>query len=87
MAKGRIVIDFERCKGCAICTTVCMQHIIHIGDRFNRRGYRAAVLVDPEGKCTGCALCALSCPDTAITVYRLERPREPIPERVAMAPV
>lgn len=84
MARGRIEIDFERCKGCELCTTACPQNLIRMGERFNSRGYRAAVLVDPEGKCTGCTLCALICPDVVITVYRWEPAREPVVPRVAV---
>lgn len=67
---GYIVVKEERCKGCEICTVTCPEHVIAIGDRFNAKGYRPAVLVDPEGKCTGCTLCARMCPDVAIEVYR-----------------
>jgi len=70
MAKGRIVIDSQRCKGCELCTTACPKHIIHMSETFNTRGYHPAVLVDPDGQCTGCALCAWMCPDAVITVYR-----------------
>ena len=70
MAKGRIVIAEERCKGCELCTTVCPHHLITIADHFNAKGYRPARLVDPEGRCTGCTLCAMLCPDALIMVYR-----------------
>jgi 2-oxoglutarate ferredoxin oxidoreductase subunit delta len=70
MSHGRIVIDPERCKGCALCTTVCPQGVIYMADTFNTLGYQPARLVDPGGACTGCAVCALICPDVAITVYR-----------------
>jgi len=70
MARGRIVIAEEQCKGCELCTTVCPKHIIHIADHLNARGYRPAQLVDPGQECTGCTLCALICPDVVITVYR-----------------
>jgi 2-oxoglutarate ferredoxin oxidoreductase subunit delta len=76
MSHGRIVIDPERCKGCALCTTVCPQGVIHMADTFNALGYRPARLVDPGGACTGCAVCALICPDVAITVYRQLSPRD-----------
>jgi 2-oxoglutarate ferredoxin oxidoreductase subunit delta len=84
MAKGRAEIDFDRCKGCELCTTACPQHLLSMGDRFNSRGYRAAVLVDPEEKCTGCTLCALICPDVVITVYRHEPAREASLHRMAV---
>ncbi len=73
MAKGRIIVDEERCKGCELCTTVCPKDLIRMADTFNAKGYRPAVLVDPEGSCTGCAICAVICPDAAITVYRFAK--------------
>jgi 2-oxoglutarate ferredoxin oxidoreductase subunit delta len=73
MAKGTVVVDVNRCKGCEMCTAVCPQDVLHMAlDRFNARGYRPVQLVDPDGKCTGCALCALMCPDVVLTVYRVE---------------
>ena len=68
--RGTISIDENRCKGCELCTTVCPKHIIYMADRFTQRGYRPAVLQDPEFACTGCLLCSTICPDSAITVYR-----------------
>ena len=70
MIQGRIVIDFERCKGCELCVSVCPQHVIRMSESFNARGYRPALLADPSGDCTGCGVCAIICPDVAITVYR-----------------
>jgi len=71
MAKGRIVIDDENCKGCTLCTLACPQDVIQISTgHVNGRGYFPATLVDPDRKCTGCALCAVACPDVCITVYR-----------------
>lgn len=76
MARGTVVIDVDRCKGCELCTTICPQHVLCMAqDRFNARGYRPAQLVDPQGKCTGCALCALICPDVVLTVYRFDPQR------------
>jgi len=71
MARGTVVIDTNRCKGCELCTIVCPQHVLVMADLYNLRGYRPVQLVDPEGKCTGCTLCAVICPDTVLTVYRL----------------
>ncbi len=82
MAKGTIYIDQERCKGCALCTSVCPQHVIAMESQFlNKRGYHPAALVDSQGECTGCGVCAIICPDVCITVFR-EVPvsrRVPIP--------
>ena len=72
MAKGRVVIDEERCKGCTLCTSACQQDVLHMADgRLNARGYHPVRLVDPEGRCTGCALCAVICPEACIQVYRI----------------
>ena len=77
MARGTIFIDQDRCKGCGLCPTVCPQGVIVISeDKLNARGYRPAMLVDPEGKCTGCAICTVICPDTCITVYREARSKK-----------
>jgi len=70
MAKGRVVIDVERCKGCELCRDACPQDVLVLADELNSKGYRPVVLLDPEHDCTGCALCATVCPDACITVYR-----------------
>lgn len=75
MAQGRIVVDEERCKGCELCTTVCPKDLIQMADTFNTKGYRPAVLIDPETACTGCAICSVICPDAAIIVYRVVKAR------------
>jgi 2-oxoglutarate ferredoxin oxidoreductase subunit delta len=75
MAKGKITIEIDRCKGCALCVDVCPKGLIQIDKEcVNARGYYPAQLVDPEGECTGCAICAVACPDVAITVYRAPKP-------------
>ncbi len=70
MAKGRVVVDDQRCKGCTLCTTACPQKVLVMGERLNGRGYHPVELIDPQGRCTGCALCAVICPDVCLTVYR-----------------
>lgn len=70
MARGRIVVNTEACKGCELCVTICPADLIRLGESFNSKGYRPAELVDPEHRCTGCTLCAMICPDAAIVVFR-----------------
>ena len=70
MARGRIVVNAEACKGCELCTTICPANLIEMAESFNSKGYRPAELVDPEHRCTGCTLCAMICPDAAIVVFR-----------------
>jgi 2-oxoglutarate ferredoxin oxidoreductase subunit delta len=70
MARGRIEIDREMCKGCEFCAMVCPFELIAFAEAYNQKGYRPAVLVDPDRRCTGCTLCAMICPEAVITVYR-----------------
>ena len=73
MAKGMVIIDEDRCKGCGLCVTVCPANILQLADdRFNAKGYRPITVTDPPA-CTGCAMCATICPDVVFTVYRQKR--------------
>lgn len=75
MARGRIEIDAERCKGCELCRDACPPNLIFPAMALNGKGYRPVLLVDEEGKCSGCALCAVVCPEGCINVYRTVTPR------------
>ncbi len=70
MAKivGDIVVDIERCKGCAVCNTACPKNVLSMSKEVNGKGYPYAIKVN--GDCIGCANCAVVCPDGVITVYR-----------------
>ena len=75
MANGYIEIDFELCKDCKLCVSVCPQQLIETSDRMNQKGYYPASFAEKHHKkemrkCTGCSLCAISCPEIAIEVYR-----------------
>lgn len=66
---AKIYIDFERCKGCELCTAACPQKIVAIGKKSNNKGYFVATCTD-DAKCTGCSACANMCPDSVIEVER-----------------
>ncbi len=67
--KGTIVVDTERCKGCAVCTTACPLDVLGMSTEVNSKGYTFATMVKAD-QCTGCASCGVICPDSCITVYR-----------------
>ena len=70
MAKGRITVDVDRCKGCGLCISVCPNNLLELSkDMVNKKGYQPMRIHTPE-KCIGCANCALMCPDVVITVER-----------------
>ncbi len=70
MAKGRVIMDRERCKGCGLCTVTCPHQVLILGAQISSSGYYTAEAAAPE-KCTGCTLCAVMCPDVVITVERV----------------
>lgn len=76
MARGMVVIDKERCKGCGLCIEACPVHILSLSNEINRSGYNVVQVDDPKG-CIGCAFCAFACPDIAIEVYK-EKAKAPV---------
>jgi 2-oxoglutarate ferredoxin oxidoreductase subunit delta len=73
MAKGLVIIDEDRCKGCGLCVAACPEQVLQLAEgRFNAKGYRPVEIANPEA-CIGCAMCAIICPDVVFTVYRLKR--------------
>lgn len=68
MAKGTIVVDVEKCKGCAVCVGACPNKVIALSKKVNGKGYNYLEMVNDN--CIGCANCAIVCPDGVITVYR-----------------
>ncbi|MCC8036032.1 MAG: 4Fe-4S binding protein [Rikenellaceae bacterium] len=73
--KGRIVVDTERCKGCAVCTAACPFEVLAMAREVNGKGYHFSFMARPEN-CTGCASCGLVCPDSCITVFREIRKKD-----------
>jgi 2-oxoglutarate ferredoxin oxidoreductase subunit delta len=73
MAKGMVVIDKDRCKGCELCVLACPSHVLRLAEgEFNLKGYRPVEVADAEA-CTGCGVCAIICPDVVFTIYRAKR--------------
>ena len=70
LAKAKVIIKRDRCKGCEICISVCPKNILAIDDvEVNINGYHAVKIVD-ESECIACASCGIMCPDGAINIYK-----------------
>ena len=70
MKKGAVVINTERCKGCALCVEACPKDVLALSPlRVNMSGYHYVETPNAE-RCIGCASCAIVCPDACIEVYR-----------------
>jgi 2-oxoglutarate ferredoxin oxidoreductase subunit delta len=67
--KGAIVVNMERCKGCALCVEACPMKIVGMSTTVNHKGYNYAEQLDAD-RCTGCAACGIVCPDGCIEIYR-----------------
>ena len=66
----RILIDKERCKGCAYCVEFCPKDVLENSEKFNRKGYHPPRVAHPD-KCTTCDACEMICPDFAIFTVKL----------------
>lgn len=67
MAKGRPLINTERCKGCELCIRVCPKKILEMSNETNGQGVNYPVCID-EASCIACAFCATMCPDCVIEI-------------------
>lgn len=73
-AKGAVVINQERCKGCNLCVVACPTKVLSLQPKeVNNRGYHFAFAADMDA-CIGCTGCATVCPDGCIEVYRVMVP-------------
>ena len=67
---GAVVINEDRCKGCALCVDACPKDVLALAERkVNVHGYPYVEAVTADD-CIGCASCGIVCPDGCITVYR-----------------
>lgn len=72
MPKGKVTFKTELCKGCELCTTVCPVKIVFMDFTvMNAKGYHLATVKEMD-KCTACGSCAKICPDSVITVERID---------------
>ena len=70
-AKGAVVVNTERCKGCNLCVVSCPWDVLSLNKEANSKGYNYSYMLAPEN-CVGCATCAYICPDACITVYKVK---------------
>ncbi len=63
----KLLIDIERCKGCALCVSLCPRSLVTMTDKLNSKGHHY-VEVQKGDDCTGCQQCAVICPDAAIEI-------------------
>jgi NAD-dependent dihydropyrimidine dehydrogenase PreA subunit len=68
-----VELDFEACKECGYCRKVCHMDVFAPEERFNAKGYRPMVVMNPQ-YCVGCMKCFYSCPDFCIDVEGAESP-------------
>jgi 2-oxoglutarate ferredoxin oxidoreductase subunit delta len=69
LAKGKLIIRTDRCKGCELCISVCPKRVLKIDEvNVNVKGYHPVTVANAED-CIGCGSCALMCPDGIINVY------------------
>ena len=67
MAKGRPLINVERCKGCGLCIRVRPKQLSELSKETNGQGVNYPVCTN-EDACIACTFCATMCPDTVIEI-------------------
>jgi 2-oxoglutarate ferredoxin oxidoreductase subunit delta len=72
-----VILHFEqnRCKGCELCIMVCPKQVLALSNTCNIKGYRPASAQNTEN-CIACAACARICPDSVITIEKIDCRKE-----------
>jgi len=74
-----VLIDIDRCKGCALCVAACPKGILALDESaVNVQGYHPVRITHPDA-CTSDAHCARVCPDCVLTILARPRPRREAP--------
>lgn len=63
---SNIKVNFDRCKGCFLCVSVCPKGALTPSKELGAKGYEI-VSLDKE-KCIGCGSCFRMCPDYCIEI-------------------
>jgi len=75
-SRGKVEINTEECKGCALCIDSCPVKCLELEPGLNAYGVHTA-RYKGEG-CTGCGICFYACPEPGgVTVYRLSAAKAP----------
>lgn len=75
MAKGKVEIQVEYCKGCGLCVAVCPVGALRMADTLSPLGVNPATCA-ADADCTLCQRCAAMCPEGAIRLIRLSEPKK-----------
>ena len=65
--KYKVIIDKERCKGCALCVSVCPRKALGMAKELNKKGFHYAE-TSYGVECIACKQCTDMCPDVAIEI-------------------
>lgn len=80
MGFNKLVIDKDRCKGCALCVQVCPKNTLYIDrEMVNALGYYPVVA--SEG-CIACGFCSIVCPDVVFSIYKDVKEVEVVGKRI-----
>jgi NAD-dependent dihydropyrimidine dehydrogenase PreA subunit len=85
MAKGKVEVNQDECKGCGLCVESCPQKGMGLREELNHYGVHPAQQI--LDVCTGCGICYYVCPEPgAIVVYKVvaEVPRSEVANAAAV---
>jgi 2-oxoglutarate ferredoxin oxidoreductase subunit delta len=71
LAKKRIKLIRELCKGCGYCIEFCPNKVFEESGEITEKGVTPPTIKHPE-RCTLCGLCTRLCPDFALTIEEEE---------------
>jgi len=70
MGKAKVVVDYEQCGACGVCTQACPFSYLELGNLEVDKLHKAYPQLTPTEKCNGCGICADACPLECITINK-----------------